>query len=183
MLRFALAYGFRNIQKVMRDIKRSRVNYDFVEVMACPSGCLNGGGQAKPQDDPTPAPPAKGSAQTVSEGGSKSTSAPVLPAPSIATRRAEHTAAVASSLSEAWRQRQRPSSSNGQDHEVAGAGSGNEESSARSGSPDDDPFTKSVYAWMPSGGSPGSSVVRRWLHTRYHTVPKMEEANPLGIRW
>ena len=48
VLRFVLAYGFRNIQKVMRDMKRGKANYDFVEVMACPSGCLNGGGQGRP---------------------------------------------------------------------------------------------------------------------------------------
>ena len=46
-LRFAAAYGFRNIQTLMRKIKRRACEYHFVEVMACPSGCLNGGGQAK----------------------------------------------------------------------------------------------------------------------------------------
>jgi iron only hydrogenase large subunit-like protein len=28
-------------------VKKSRCPYHFVEVMACPSGCVNGGGQAK----------------------------------------------------------------------------------------------------------------------------------------
>lgn len=28
-------------------MKRGRCPYQFVEVMACPSGCLNGGGQMK----------------------------------------------------------------------------------------------------------------------------------------
>ena len=46
-LRFAAAYGFRNIQTLMRKIKRRACEYHFVEVMACPSGCLNGGGQVK----------------------------------------------------------------------------------------------------------------------------------------
>ena len=32
----------------MRKIKIGKCEYDYVEVMACPSGCLNGGGQAKP---------------------------------------------------------------------------------------------------------------------------------------
>ncbi|MBO7218940.1 MAG: iron hydrogenase small subunit, partial [Clostridia bacterium] len=27
------------------DIKAGKANYDFVEVMACPGGCINGGGQ------------------------------------------------------------------------------------------------------------------------------------------
>jgi len=47
LLRFALAYGFRNIQTIVRQIKLGRCPYDYVEVMACPSGCLNGGGQLK----------------------------------------------------------------------------------------------------------------------------------------
>lgn len=48
LLRFAAAYGFRNIQGLMRKVKLGRCEYDYVEVMACPSGCLNGGGQPKP---------------------------------------------------------------------------------------------------------------------------------------
>ena len=48
VLHFAAAYGFRNIQGLMRKIKIGKCEYDYVEVMACPSGCLNGGGQAKP---------------------------------------------------------------------------------------------------------------------------------------
>lgn len=47
VLRFAAAYGFRNIQTLVRKIKRRACEYDYVEVMACPSGCLNGGGQIK----------------------------------------------------------------------------------------------------------------------------------------
>lgn len=47
VLHFAVAYGFRNIQNVVRRLnsKRRKLPYHFVEVMACPSGCLNGGGQ------------------------------------------------------------------------------------------------------------------------------------------
>eukprot|EP01029_Cantina_marsupialis_P014883 TRINITY_DN3257_c0_g1_i1.p1 TRINITY_DN3257_c0_g1~~TRINITY_DN3257_c0_g1_i1.p1 ORF type:complete len:553 (+),score=190.56 TRINITY_DN3257_c0_g1_i1:98-1756(+) len=41
------AYGFRNIQTVVRRLKRRNASWQFVEIMACPSGCLNGGGQAK----------------------------------------------------------------------------------------------------------------------------------------
>jgi iron only hydrogenase large subunit-like protein len=53
-LRFAAAYGFRNIQGLMRKIKLNKCEYDYVEVMACPSGCLNGGGQLKPAPGETP---------------------------------------------------------------------------------------------------------------------------------
>lgn len=33
----------------VRKIKRGASEYDYMEIMACPSGCLNGGGQIKPQ--------------------------------------------------------------------------------------------------------------------------------------
>ncbi|NXO99171.1 NARFL factor, partial [Certhia brachydactyla] len=47
LLHFALAYGFRNIQNLVQKLKRGKCPYHYVEVMACPSGCLNGGGQLK----------------------------------------------------------------------------------------------------------------------------------------
>ncbi|ORX92524.1 cytosolic Fe-S cluster assembly factor narfl [Basidiobolus meristosporus CBS 931.73] len=47
LLKFAGAYGFRNIQNLVRKVKLGRSPYHFVEVMACPSGCINGGGQLK----------------------------------------------------------------------------------------------------------------------------------------
>ncbi|KAG0547594.1 hypothetical protein BDA96_01G093900 [Sorghum bicolor] len=48
VLKFALCYGFRNLQNIVRKIKMGKCEYHFIEVMACPSGCLNGGGQLKP---------------------------------------------------------------------------------------------------------------------------------------
>ncbi|XP_072916817.1 cytosolic Fe-S cluster assembly factor narfl isoform X1 [Hemitrygon akajei] len=50
LLRFALAYGFRNIQNLVQKLKRGKLTYHFVEVMACPSGCLNGGGQIRAEE-------------------------------------------------------------------------------------------------------------------------------------
>ena len=47
-LKVAMAYGFRNIQFVVNKLRRGRCEFDFVEIMACPSGCLNGGAQLKP---------------------------------------------------------------------------------------------------------------------------------------
>lgn len=37
--------GLGNARKLMEDIKAGNVHYDFVEVMACPGGCVGGGGQ------------------------------------------------------------------------------------------------------------------------------------------
>jgi iron only hydrogenase large subunit-like protein len=48
VLKFAAAYGFRNIQNIVQKLKRGKCDYHFIEVMACPSGCLNGGGQIRP---------------------------------------------------------------------------------------------------------------------------------------
>ncbi|KAJ7946407.1 Cytosolic Fe-S cluster assembly factor narfl [Quillaja saponaria] len=49
VLRFALCYGFRNLQNIVRKLKVGKCDYHFLEIMACPSGCLNGGGQIKPK--------------------------------------------------------------------------------------------------------------------------------------
>lgn len=48
LLTFAIANGFRNIQNLVQKLKRGKCPYDYVEVMACPSGCLNGGAQIRP---------------------------------------------------------------------------------------------------------------------------------------
>lgn len=48
VLSFAIANGFRNIQNLVQKLKRGKCTYHYVEVMACPSGCLNGGAQIRP---------------------------------------------------------------------------------------------------------------------------------------
>ncbi|CAG9835690.1 unnamed protein product [Diabrotica balteata] len=50
VLRFAIANGFRNIQNLVQKLKRGKSQYHYVEVMACPSGCLNGGAQIRPKE-------------------------------------------------------------------------------------------------------------------------------------
>lgn len=50
-LKFAFAYGFRNIQNIVQKLKKNSCSYHYIEIMACPSGCLNGGGQLR--DDNT----------------------------------------------------------------------------------------------------------------------------------
>ena len=50
LLKFAIANGFRNIQNLVQKLKRKRCDYDFVEILACPSGCLNGGAQLRPEE-------------------------------------------------------------------------------------------------------------------------------------
>ncbi len=44
-LKVAVASGLGNARKLMDAIEKNEVQYDFVEVMACPGGCSGGGGQ------------------------------------------------------------------------------------------------------------------------------------------
>lgn len=46
-LRVAVCSGLGNAKKLIKRMKDGEVNYDFVEVMACPGGCINGGGQPR----------------------------------------------------------------------------------------------------------------------------------------
>ena len=44
-VRAAIVSGLGNTRRLMEAIKAGTVDYDFVEVMACPGGCAGGGGQ------------------------------------------------------------------------------------------------------------------------------------------
>ena len=44
-LKVAVVSGTANAKKVIEDIKSGEKEYHFVEMMACPGGCVNGGGQ------------------------------------------------------------------------------------------------------------------------------------------
>ncbi len=44
-LNIAVVSGLGNTRKLINKIERGEVKYDFVEVMACPGGCVGGGGQ------------------------------------------------------------------------------------------------------------------------------------------
>ncbi len=41
----AVASGLANAKKVLEMVKSGEKSYDFIEIMACPGGCVNGGGQ------------------------------------------------------------------------------------------------------------------------------------------
>ena len=45
-VKLAIIHGLANAPEVMEDIKSGKKHYDFIEVMACPGGCVNGGGQS-----------------------------------------------------------------------------------------------------------------------------------------
>ena len=44
-LKVAVASGLGNARKLIDAVNRGEVEYDFVEIMACPGGCVGGGGQ------------------------------------------------------------------------------------------------------------------------------------------
>ena len=44
-LKVAVASGLGNAQEIMEEIKSGKADYQFVEIMACPGGCVMGGGQ------------------------------------------------------------------------------------------------------------------------------------------
>ncbi|TCN72190.1 [NiFe] hydrogenase diaphorase moiety small subunit/NADP-reducing hydrogenase subunit HndD [Acetobacteroides hydrogenigenes] len=47
-LKVAVAHGLANAKKLVEGIRRGDLQFHFVEVMACPGGCIGGGGQPIP---------------------------------------------------------------------------------------------------------------------------------------
>lgn len=45
VVRAAVVHGLGNVRKLIEAVERGEAQYDFVEVMACPGGCVGGGGQ------------------------------------------------------------------------------------------------------------------------------------------
>ncbi|MBO4446406.1 MAG: iron hydrogenase small subunit, partial [Clostridia bacterium] len=41
----AVASGLQNAKKVLESVRNGEKNYHFIEIMCCPGGCINGGGQ------------------------------------------------------------------------------------------------------------------------------------------
>ena len=50
-VRCAVVSGLGEARRLIRRLKAGKVHYDFVEVMACPGGCVGGGGQPIPAED------------------------------------------------------------------------------------------------------------------------------------
>lgn len=44
-IKIGIAHGLGNARKLLEDIKAGRSEYHAIEIMACPGGCINGGGQ------------------------------------------------------------------------------------------------------------------------------------------
>ncbi|MFA7662750.1 MAG: [FeFe] hydrogenase, group A [Patescibacteria group bacterium] len=50
-LKIAVVNGNGNAYKILDELKQNPKAYDYIEVMACPGGCIGGGGQPMPVDD------------------------------------------------------------------------------------------------------------------------------------
>jgi NADP-reducing hydrogenase subunit HndD len=47
-LKVAIAHGLTNANRIMRLVRQGKSSYHFIEIMACPGGCIGGGGQPIP---------------------------------------------------------------------------------------------------------------------------------------
>ncbi len=47
-LNVAVVNGLRNARYVLEELKQGKSKYHFIEIMACPGGCIGGGGQPRP---------------------------------------------------------------------------------------------------------------------------------------
>jgi len=52
-IRVAIAHGLGNARILMDDLRKGTSDYHFIEIMACPGGCIGGGGQPKPTTQST----------------------------------------------------------------------------------------------------------------------------------
>ncbi len=50
-VKVAIAHGTKNAQKLLDAIRAGEKEYQFIEIMACPGGCINGGGQPALSND------------------------------------------------------------------------------------------------------------------------------------
>ena len=49
-IKVAAASGLANARQICEDVKNGKSEYQFIEIMACPGGCINGGGQPIQRD-------------------------------------------------------------------------------------------------------------------------------------
>lgn len=47
-LNLAVIHSLKNARKIIETLKKTPKKYHFIEIMACPGGCIGGGGQPKP---------------------------------------------------------------------------------------------------------------------------------------
>jgi len=50
-IKIAAANGMENARKVLAILDKNPKSFDYIEIMACPGGCIGGGGQPLPVSD------------------------------------------------------------------------------------------------------------------------------------
>ncbi|NLB34719.1 MAG: 4Fe-4S binding protein [Elusimicrobia bacterium] len=50
-IKAAVAHGLKNGRQLMEEVSAGNSPYHFIEIMACPGGCIGGGGQPAPADE------------------------------------------------------------------------------------------------------------------------------------
>ena len=50
-VKVAVASGLNNARNLLNKVKSGEANYHFIEIMGCPGGCVNGGGQPQVSGD------------------------------------------------------------------------------------------------------------------------------------
>jgi iron only hydrogenase large subunit-like protein len=53
-INLAVAHGLGNAHKLLETVKKEPDKYHFIEIMACPGGCIGGGGQPYPSCNSIP---------------------------------------------------------------------------------------------------------------------------------
>ncbi len=51
VVKVAVAHGLGNARRLLERIRSGEADYQFIEIMACPGGCIGGGGQPIPTND------------------------------------------------------------------------------------------------------------------------------------
>ena len=164
-LKFGKAYGFRNIQSVMLKMKQSKCDLDFIEMMACPSGCVNGGGQLK-------------------EAVDKQNSAPGEIIRELSSVTAARVFAVDATFHSSIHRKPEDSPL------VKFLYTSCSDSSVTAATVKDSlDQLRSVDGLGPMGvpqgflGAPSGPMSMSLLHTRYHSVPKLDLIAPLAAKW
>jgi iron only hydrogenase large subunit-like protein len=165
-LKFGRAYGFRNIQSLLLKMKQGKCDLDFVEIMACPSGCVNGGGQLKESMG-------EGNGEMIRELSSV-TAARVLAVESTfhcsLPRRPEDSPLVKYLFS-----------SVSSEQKAVYTSEDSRTLSSHHACQNGDTGIRSVGGGVL--GFPLGPSAMAVLHTRYHSVPKLELLAPLAAKW
>jgi iron only hydrogenase large subunit-like protein len=165
VLRFAACYGFNNIKNICKAIKQGTCKYHFVELMACPGACLNGGGQIRPPPSELP----KHTLARVHTLYHQETLLPFLRPSALSSASLTSSATSASTVL-------RPN-----DEQAIGPNRMEQRPTNFPWSMVHDEVQRIYQTWFK--GDVGCPLALQYFHTQYHEVPPLESSNALAIKW